>query len=156
MCSHSEMTVSWSFSPGRSPLAGPSIPCMAFITSHIFTLGIFGVNLVHAAFHLAETPESLIASLMDDLTPGRIIVDMIRFSGPAFPGVDNRIMSLQLVVQGLTKATLFRSDGEVVQAADAFYNKPLLVERGSFRPVTHITNDMLDCARRSRTKGRRQ
>lgn len=111
-------------------------------------LGLFGVNLIHGAFHLAEKPESLIASLMDDLAPGRIIVDMIRFSGPVFSGVDNRIMSLQLVVQGLTKATLFRSDGEVVQAADAFYKKPLLVERGSFRPVTHITNDMLDCARR--------
>lgn len=109
-------------------------------------LGIFGVNLLHGAFHLAAKPESLIASLMDDLTPGRIAVDMVRFSGPAFEAVDNRIMNLQLVVQGLTKATLFRSDGEVVQAADAFYKKPLLVERGSFRPVTLITNDMLDCA----------
>lgn len=111
-------------------------------------LGIFGVNLIHGAFHLEKSPESLIAVLLENLAPGRIIVDMIRFSGPAFPGVDNRIMSLQLVVQGLTKATLFRADGEVVQAADAFYKKPLLVERGSFRPVTHITNDMLDCARR--------
>lgn len=111
-------------------------------------LGIFGVNLLYGAFHHASRPESLIAALMDDLSPGRIIVDMIRFSGPAFPGVDNRIMSLQLVVQGLTNATLFRADGEVVQAADAFYKKPLLVERGSFRPVTHVTNDMLDCARR--------
>jgi len=111
-------------------------------------LGIFGVNVLHGAFHLAETPEALIASLMDDLDPDRIVVDMIRFSGPSFPGVDNRIMNLQLVVQGLTKATLFRSDGEVVQAADAFYKKPLLVERGSFRPVTLLTNDMLECARR--------
>ncbi|TSA31470.1 MAG: TonB-dependent receptor [Verrucomicrobiaceae bacterium] len=111
-------------------------------------LGIFGVNVLHGAFHLAEIPEALIASLMDDLAPTRIVVDMIRFSGPAFPGVDNRIMNLQLVVQGLTKATLFRSDGEVVQAADAFYKKPLLVERGSFRPVTLLTNDMLECARR--------
>jgi len=111
-------------------------------------LGIFGVNVLHGAFHLAETPEALIASLMDDLAPSRIVVDMIRFSGPAFPGVDNRIMNLQLVVQGLTKATLFRSDGEVVQAADAFYKKPLLVERGSFRPVTLLTNDMFECARR--------
>jgi len=111
-------------------------------------LGIFGVNVLHGAFHLAETPEALIASLMDDLTPDRIVVDMIRFSGPSFEGVDNRIMNLQLVVQGLTKATLFRSDGEVVQAADAFYKKPLLVERGSFRPVTLLTNDMLECARR--------
>lgn len=111
-------------------------------------LGIFGVNVVHGAFHLADKPEALIASLMDDLAPERIVVDMIRFSGPAFPGVDNRIMSLQLVVQGLTKATLFRSDGEVVQAADSFYKKPLLVERGSFRPVTLLTNDMLVGARR--------
>lgn len=111
-------------------------------------LGIFGVNLVHGAFHLADKPEALISSLMDDLAPERIVVDMIRFSGPAFSGVDNRIMSLQLVVQGLTKATLFRSDGEVVQAADSFYKKPLLVERGSFRPVTLLTNDMLVGARR--------
>ena len=35
----------------------------------------------------------------------------------------------------------------MVNAADAFYKKPLLVERGSFRPVTLVTNDMLDCAR---------
>ncbi|MDX2080666.1 MAG: hypothetical protein SFU53_07765 [Terrimicrobiaceae bacterium] len=111
-------------------------------------LGIVGVNLIHSAFHSATEPEKLIGSLLDDLAPGRITVDMIRFSGPVFAGVDNRIMSLQLVVQGLTKATLFRADGEVVQAADAFYKKPLLVERGSFRPVTLITNDMLDCARR--------
>ncbi len=110
------------------------------------SLGIFGVNLIHAASQPADRPEALIAALMDDLAPTRIGVDMIRFSGPAFEGVDNRIMNLQLVVLGLTKATLFRADGEVVQAADAFYKKPLLVERGSFRPVTLLTNDMLECA----------
>jgi len=111
-------------------------------------LGIFGVNLIHGAFHLSDRPDALIAALMDDLDANRISVDMVRFSGPAYPGIDNRIMSLQLVVQGLTDATLFRADGEVVQASDAFHKKPLLVERGSFRPVTLITNDMLDCARR--------
>lgn len=110
-------------------------------------LGIVGVNLIHGAFYLRDKPESLIASLMDDLAPGRIEVDMIRFDGPDFSKVDNRIMSLQLVTQQLTKAALFRADGEVVQAADAFYKKSLLVERGSFRPVTLVTNDMLDCAR---------
>ncbi len=39
-------------------------------------------------------------------------------------------MSLQLVSQGLTKAAMFRADGEVVQAADAFYKKAIVVERG--------------------------
>ncbi len=110
-------------------------------------LGILGLNLIHGAFYHATSPEKLIGSLLDNIAPGRIEIDMIRFSGPAFVEVDNRIMALQLVVQGLTKAALFRADGEVVIPADAFYKKPLLVERGSFRPVTLVTNDMLDCAR---------
>ncbi len=111
------------------------------------TLGIIGVNLIYGAYFLNGRPKELIGSLLDDLTTDRIEVDMIRFSGPAFAGVDNRVMALELVSQGLTKAALFRANGEVINAADAFYKKPLLVERGSFRPVTHVTNDMLDCAR---------
>jgi hypothetical protein len=111
-------------------------------------LGIAGVNLIYGAAFNHQNPRTLIGSLLDDLKPGRIEVDMIRFSGPAFAGVDNRIMSLELVVQKLTRATLFRPDGEVVQASDAFYKKPILVERGSFRPVTYVTNDMLDGAKR--------
>ncbi|HEY8899852.1 MAG TPA: TonB-dependent receptor, partial [Chthoniobacterales bacterium] len=110
-------------------------------------LGIIGVNLIYGAFYLTNRPDALIASLLDDLTSDRIEVDMIQFSGPSFAKVDNRIMALQLVTEGLTKAALFRADGEVVNAADAFYKKPLLIERGSFRPVTLVTNDMLDCAR---------
>ncbi len=110
-------------------------------------LGIIGVNLLYGAFYLNQRPDALIGSLLDDLPDGRIEVDMIRFSGPDFAKVDNRVMALQLVSQGLTKAALFRANGEVINAADAFYKKPLLIERGSFRPVTHVTNDMLDCAR---------
>ena len=73
---------------------------------------------------------------------------MIKFSGPAFAGVDNRLMSLQLVSQGLTSAVMFTADGETVQPAEVLYKKSILVERGSFRPVTYATNDMLDGARR--------
>ena len=57
-------------------------------------------------------------------------------------------MSLQLVSQGLTSAVMFRADGETVQPAEVFHKKAILVERGSFRPVTYATNDMLDGARR--------
>lgn len=110
-------------------------------------LGIIGVNLIYAAFYLTSRPDALIGSLLDDLSSDRIEVDMIRFSGPSFAKVDNRIMALQLVTQGLTRAALFRADGDVINAADALYKKPLLVERGSFRPVTLVTNDMLDCAK---------
>ncbi len=109
-------------------------------------LGVIGVNLIYGAFYHRE-PERLISSLQENLTPGRIEVDMIRFSGPAFPNVDNRLMSLQLVSQGLTDAVMFTADGETVQPTDVLYKRTILVERGSFRPVTCATNDMLDGAR---------
>src|SRR6266446_5740897 len=110
-------------------------------------LGVIGVNLIYGAFYHTK-PEELISSLQENLAPGRIEVDMIKFSGPAFAQVDNRLMSLQLVSQGLTDAVMFRADGETVQPAEVFYKKAILVERGSFRPVTYATNDMLEGARR--------
>jgi hypothetical protein len=109
-------------------------------------LGIIGVNLIYGAFHHTQDPKAFIQSLLDDLTPARISVDMIKFSGPAYDKVDNRLMSLQLVQRGLTQAAMFTANGEVVNAADALYKKPILVERGSFRPVTKVTLDMLNCA----------
>src|SRR3954464_10011070 len=111
-------------------------------------LGVIGVNLLYGAFYYHTQPEKLISSLQENLAPGRLEVDMIKFSGPAFHGVDNRLMSLQLVSQGLTSAVMFTADGETIQPAEIFYKKAILIERGSFRPVTFATNDMLDGARR--------
>src|SRR5450755_485840 len=110
-------------------------------------LGVVGVNLLYAAFYHHQA-EKLIASLPENLAEDRFQVDMIKFSGPAFAKVDNRLMSLQLVSQGLTNAVMFKADGETVQPAEVFYKKAILVERGSFRPVTCATNDMLTGARR--------
>ncbi len=110
-------------------------------------LGVIGVNLLYGAFYYRE-PEKVISSLHENLAPGRMEVDMIKFSGPAFEKVDNRLMSLQLVSQGLTNAVMFTADGETVQPAEVLHKKAILVERGSFRPVTYATNDMLDGARR--------
>jgi hypothetical protein len=108
-------------------------------------LGVVGVNLLYGAFYYHQ-PEKLISSLQENLAEDRIQVDMIKFSGPAYAKVDNRLMSLQLVSQGLTNAVMFTADGETVQAAEVFYKKAILVERGSFRPVTYATNDMLSGA----------
>jgi hypothetical protein len=51
------------------------------------------------------------------------------------------------VEQGLTEAAMFTADGEVVQPAEVMYNKPLVVERGSFLPPTKITLDMIERGR---------
>jgi hypothetical protein len=113
---------------------------------HQEALGIMGVNLIYGALYLHESPTQLMLSLLDNLTSERVEVDMIKFSGPAFSKVDNRLMSLQLVEHGLTHAAMFLANGEVAQASEVLYKKPILVERGSFRPVTKVTIDMLECA----------
>lgn len=109
-------------------------------------LGIMGVNLIHGALYLYDNPQLLLTSLLDNLTNERVEIDMIKVTGPAFARVDNRVMSLQLVERGLASSAMFTADGEVVQAAELLYKKAILVERGSFRPVTNVTLDMLQCA----------
>ncbi|MFN8628103.1 MAG: TonB-dependent receptor [Candidatus Binatia bacterium] len=110
-------------------------------------LGAVGVNLLYgAAYHSAE-PATLLASLMDNLTRDRLEIDMIKFTGPAFAGIDNRLMSLELVERGFTDATMFTAAGDVVQPAEMLYKRAILVERGRFRPVTLLTQDLLERAR---------
>jgi hypothetical protein len=110
--------------------------------------GILGVNLLHAALYSHAEPRAILNSLMDGLSRRRIEVDMIKFSGPLFRGVDNRLMSLHLVERALTDAAMFTASGEVVQPSEVLYGKGVLIERGSFRPVTNVTIDMLSRAER--------
>ncbi len=109
-------------------------------------LGVLGVNLIYGALFRHRKPQVMISMLMDDLSRQRIEVDTIKFSGPAFESVDNRLMSLQLLEQGLTDATMFTAEGEVVQPSEVLYQKPVMIERGSFRPVTNVTVGMLEQA----------
>jgi len=110
------------------------------------TLGMLGVNLIYAALYYATDLDAFVPSLLDHLTRDRAEVDMIELAGPAFSGVDNRLASLKLVQCGLTNAALFTASGKVVQPSDVFYKKCILVHRGSFRPATRVTADMLKCA----------
>jgi hypothetical protein len=109
-------------------------------------LGVVGTSLIYGAFYFRDAPQKLIESLLDGLSSDRIEVDMLKFSGPAFANIDNRLMSLHLVTYGLTNAVMFGPSGEVLQPSEVLYKKAILVERGSFRPVTHVNVDMLNCA----------
>lgn len=111
-------------------------------------LGIIGVNLIYGAFHLNHSPDMLVNSLLDNLTTDRIEVDMVDLHGAAFKQVDNRIISLRLVQLGLSDAAMFSADGQVLQPSEHLRKKNVLVERGRFRPVTHVNIDMLNAARK--------
>ncbi len=115
-------------------------------------LGIIGMNLIYGAFYLWEDPQKLIGSLLDNLTWERVEVDMIRFAGPAFAEVDNRLMALQLVEKDLTEAAMFTAEGEAVQWGEVLYKKPVLVQRGSFRPLTNPMLEMLERAQEQFTQ----
>lgn len=106
-------------------------------------LGIIGVNLIFGCFYYHQSPEVLLLSLMDDLSPDRMQIDMIRFSGPDFNHVDNRLMSLYLVKHGFTEVAMFGPDGGVLQPSEALYKKHILLLRGRLRPVTNVHIDML-------------
>jgi hypothetical protein len=110
-------------------------------------LGKVGVNLIHAAFFYRESLHNFVESLADGLAHGRVEVDMLRFGGEGFRYVDNRLCALQLVQSGLTEAAMFNKDGEVVQAADTLYKRPILLMRGSFNPVLKLHLDMIRQAR---------
>lgn len=107
-------------------------------------LGIIGVNMIYACYFYNKSPETMLLSLMDDLTTDRIEIDTIRFEGPDFKEVDNRLMSLYLVKHGFTNAALFGPDGNVLQPAEAFYKKHIVAVRGRFRPLTTANLDMIN------------
>ncbi len=111
-------------------------------------LGVVGVNLLYGACFLYHQPKELVESLLDGLHRDRIEIDLIEFSGIAFRAVDNRVMSLRLVQLGLSGAAMFAADGRVLQPSEVLRKRPVLVERGRFRPVTRINLDMIDSAER--------
>ncbi|MDP4609706.1 MAG: TonB-dependent receptor [Opitutales bacterium] len=110
-------------------------------------LGKVGVNLIYAAFYHRDSLQTFVETLNDGLINGRVEVDMLRFSGEGFRYVDNRLCALQLVQSGLSDAAMFNKDGEVVQAADALYKRPIMLLRGSFNPVLKLHLDMIEQAR---------
>ena len=105
-------------------------------------LGMIGVNLIFSCFHQNE-PEEIINSLTDNINSDRVDIDMFELSGPDFHHVDNRLMSLLLVRNGLAHATLFNPKGNVLQPSEALYKKDVVVLRGRFRPVTNVNVDMM-------------
>ncbi len=111
------------------------------------TLGVLGVNLIYGAFYQRDDLPALVGSLMDGLVTEYIDIDLIKVAGPAFAGVDNRLLSLQLVEKQLTNAAMFTESGEVVQPSEVIYKRPILAVRGGFRPATRLTVDLIERAR---------
>ena len=107
------------------------------------TVGILGTNLLHACFYLTD-PKEILKELYDNLSRSNLDIDMVNFFGPDFKDVDNRLLSLSLVKEGMTDGVIFTPDGLNHQPSEILYKKNILTLRGSFRPVTKVNIDMLE------------
>lgn len=117
--------------------------------SQMRDLGVIGVNLIYAVFYyMKDRMKEFVESLAHDIPPGHVEIDVVRFEGHGFEMVDNRLFALQLVQSGLSDSTLFQPDGSVAQAADVLYKRPIVLMRGSFRPLCNIHLEMMDSVRR--------
>lgn len=110
-----------------------------------YLMGNMGVNLIHACYYCRGDYSEFISRIMDHIPQGRVDLDMIETSGPAFKNFDNRLLSLELVKQQFTEAVFFEPGGKVFQPSEKLYKKNILILRGSFKPPTLVSEDMLKC-----------
>ena len=108
------------------------------------TLGLMGLNLIYGAYYKHDKPRKLLKYLYDHIDSEAIEIDTINFSGPLFKNVDNRVMSMELIKNGMTEAVMFGPDGNNILPARVLYKKNILAIRGRFRPVTKVNEDMIN------------
>jgi len=106
-------------------------------------IGALGVNLIYACFRHFDDADDFILSLVDNIE-GRVSIDMIRASGPDCEHVDDRVLSLKLVTNGLTDVAMFAPDKCNIHASEMLYKKHIMIVRGSYRPATYVNEDMLE------------
>lgn len=107
------------------------------------TIGILGVNLIYASLNYYNNPNEFIRSLTDNLSMDRLRITMMRMKGPQLDYVDNKLLGVQLVKNGLTRSIMFDKKGDVQMPIDMLYKKNVLAFRGNFNPITYIAQDII-------------
>jgi hypothetical protein len=106
-------------------------------------LGVLGVNLIYNAFYGLADSDNFVQHLVENLKEDQVVIDVIKFNGPDLKHYDNRLMNLELVHRGLAEAIMFSPKNEILNVSDAVYGKALLIQRGTFRPVTTTHIDVI-------------
>jgi hypothetical protein len=108
------------------------------------TLGILGVNLVYTAFTTIHSTESILDSLVENIKEGQVAIDLIRFNGPDVKHISNHLMNLELVRKGLADAVMFGPNQEILTISEELFQKSVIIQRGTYRPVTTTHLDVLE------------
>ncbi len=109
-------------------------------------LGILGVNLVYASHYYIHDMQTMIESLVDNLTSGSVEIDLVRVKGPAFKNVNERLINLYLVAKDFSSAAIFAPNGEALQAKDFLYRKDVMILRTKYRQKSNPNFDLFNLA----------
>ncbi len=106
------------------------------------TLSRLGVNLMYSCFYERKNSDDFLAGLFDQIKDESIAIDIIEFSGEEFKKYDPVLFHLKLVHQGWSEAILVDENGVLQNPGDYLYNKPLMIQRGAYNPVTNTHLDI--------------
>ncbi len=109
-------------------------------------LGTLGVNLVFAAYYYVHDIQTMIESLADNLSPGAVEIDLVKVDGPAFEGVNERLINLYLIAKGYSKAAIFNPESSVYQSKDFLYKKNIMILRTKYRQKSNPNFDLFNLA----------
>jgi hypothetical protein len=112
-------------------------------------LGILGVDLIHATSYARGSVESFLDELFAGLTLDRMEIDVVEVRGPAFDGLDGKLLGIELVQKGLALAVLFDGGANLIEPSSGLRKRPIVIERGMFTEVTGVHRHMLEDASRA-------
>ncbi|MXV50477.1 nicotinamide mononucleotide adenylyltransferase [Pedobacter sp. HMF7647] len=109
-------------------------------------LGILGVNLVYAAFYHNNDVQTMIESLVDNLSVGSVEIDLISLNGELFKTANDRLVNLYLLAKGFSAAAIFDKDGNAKQPKDLLYKKDIMILRTKYRQKSTPNFDLFNRA----------
>jgi hypothetical protein len=109
-------------------------------------LGIIGVNLVYAAYFLRDNIQTMIESLVDNLSIGSVELDVINLRGPVFEKANDRLVNLYLIAKGFSSAAIFDRSANACQSNDLLYKKDIMILRTKYKQKSTPNFDLFNRA----------
>lgn len=109
-------------------------------------LGILGVNLVYAAYYLSADVQTMIESLVDNISHGAVEIDAVKIKGPDFHLVNERLINLYLIAKGFSSAAIFSPSGSICQSKDLLYKRNVMILRTKYRQKSTPNFDLFNKA----------
>jgi hypothetical protein len=109
-------------------------------------LGIIGVNLVYGAYFLRDNIQTMIESLVDNLSIGSVELDVINLRGPVFEKANDRLVNLYLIAKGFSSAAIFDRSANACQSNDLLYKKDIMILRTKYKQKSTPNFDLFNRA----------